>query len=418
MRVCPTLLYFVTFVHSSQFEGDRDTKRPSDFNARTLEDHEEEDEEDEDHAPARTSKKRTESGSIKPTPASQPRPQQVSPSVPPPPNKRPRIDSIEIPSDATPASSSSTPSLPALLHPSLQPLFAQTLQAHMPSYNPQNSLSHIYSMVQQQQPLPSESTAALLSLLRSAGLQSGRFNSQSQSQNPPLPEGFLASLAEFASANPGIGDSLGNGLSGYGLSTGGGAFDWPTGLGSSSNTQEPQPSTSSSHFLLSSDPFTVALYSPHRLDRGGDDGPNWLDFLTAPPPNPANGLPSLPLHNPQHPHPHPHHPASFLNQRNFSSVPVPGSGYPSSLSPSFGGLSQLNLSRLSGSEDSRSSRRPLPRDNAYSPWNSDASSQSGRSDSSMSMFRPSQNGLNERDRRIELEEAVPGSAGGPRNLLP
>lgn len=159
-------------------------------------------------------------------------------------------------------------------------------------------------------------------------------------------------------------------------------------------------------------------YSPRRIDRGGDDGPNWLDYLTASSPNPVNGLPSLPLHGPQNPHPHPHHPTTFLNQRNFSSGLAPGSGYPSSLSPSFGGLSQVNLNRLSGSEDSRSSRRPLPRDTVYSPWSSDTSSQSGRSDSSMSMFRPSQNVPNEHDRRMELEEFAPTSVGGSRNLLP
>jgi hypothetical protein len=156
----------------------------------------------------------------------------------------------------------------------------------------------------------------------------------------------------------------------------------------------------------------------HRPDRGGGDGPSWLDFLAAPPTNPANGLPSLPLHNPQHPHPHPHHPTSFLDQRNFSTGPAPGSGYSTSLSPPFGNLSQLNLSRLSGSEDPRSCRRPLPRDNTYSPWNSDASSQSGRSDSSLSMFRPSPNMLHERDRRIELEEVPPAPVGGSRSLLP
>ena len=269
MRVCHVPLFLHRVRLSFQFEGDRDTKRPSDFNARTLEDHEEEDEEDEDHAPARTSKKRTESGSIKPAPSSQPhRPQQVS--VPSHPNKRPRVDSIEIPSDATPASSSSNQPLPqALLHPSLQPLLAQTLQAHIPSYNSQNSLSHLYHMVQQQQqPLPPESTAALLNLLRSAGVQSGRFSSQTQNQNPPLSEGFLASLAELASANPGIADGLGNGLSGYGPGAGGGAFDWPTGLGSSSNALEPQPSTSPfplSHPLTHS--FTCLLTSPPRSRR-------------------------------------------------------------------------------------------------------------------------------------------------------
>lgn len=255
----------MTFAKPSQFEGDRDTKRPSDFNSRTLEDHEEEDEEDEDHAPTRTSKKRTESGSIKQPPPSQSRTQQVSSSTSPPPNKRARVDSIEIPSEAAPASSSSVPSLPsALLHPSLQPLLAQTLQAHMPSYNPQSSLAHLYNMVQQQS-LPPDSPAALLNFLRTAGLQSGRFNSQQPSQNPHLPESFLASLAELASANPGIGDGLGNGLSGYGLGGAGGAFDWPTGLGSGSNPQEPQPSTSASflfHVLTHSLPCLLA--SPSR----------------------------------------------------------------------------------------------------------------------------------------------------------
>lgn len=253
---------FITFVEPSQFEGDRDTKRPSDFNSRTLEDHEEEDDDDEDHAPTRTSKKRTESGSIKPPPPSQSRPQQVS-SASPPPNKRARVDSIEIPSEAAPASSSSVPSLPsALLHPSLQPLLAQTLQAHMPSYNPQSSLAHLYNMVQQQSH-PSDSPAALLNFLRTAGLQSGRFNSQQSSQHPHLSESFLASLAELASANPGIGDGLGNGLGGYGLGGAGGAFDWPTGLGSGSNPQEPQPSTSSS-FLSHVLTHPCLLASPSR----------------------------------------------------------------------------------------------------------------------------------------------------------
>jgi len=248
----------------------------------------------------------------------------------------------------------------------------------------------------QQQSLSAESSTALLNLLRSGSLQSGRFNPQPSNQNPGLSEGILASLAELASANPGISDGIGGGLSGYGLGGGGGAFDWPTGLGSSSNAHEPQPSTS----------------------RGGDDGPSWLDFLTAPASNSANGIPPLPLHNPQNPHPHPHHPGSFLNQRNFSTGPISGSGYPPSLSPSFGGLSHLNISRFSGSEDSRSSRRPMPRDNTYSPWGSEASSQSGRSDSSMSMFRPSQNVFSERDRRLELEEASPGAAGSVKNILP
>lgn len=169
--------------------------------------------------------------------------------------------------------------------------------------------------------------------------------------------------------------------------------------------------------LLRSDPLVPVLTS-QCTGRGGDDGPSWLDFLTAPPPNSVNGIPSLPLHNPQHPHPHPHHPGSFLNQRNFSTGPPSGSGYPPSLSPSFGGLSQFNLSRFSGSEDSRSIRRPMPRDNTYSPWASDASSQSGRSDSSMSMFRPSQTVFNERDRRLEIEDVAPGAVGGARNLLP
>ena len=112
-------------------------------------------------------------------------------------------------------------------------------------------------MVQQQQSLPSESTATLLNILRSAGLQPGRFNSQPSNQNPP--ESFLASLAELASTNPGIIDSLSNGLSGYGLGTGAGAFDWPTGLGSNSNAQEPQPSTSSCLFLPPFDPLNLAL---------------------------------------------------------------------------------------------------------------------------------------------------------------
>ena len=237
---------------SLQFEGDRDTKRPCDFNARSLQDHEEEEDEDEDHAPARTSKKRTESGSIKPTPTPQTQPRQ--PSVSPPPHKRARVESIEIPSDATPAASNSTPAPPlppSLLHPSLQPLLAQTLQSHIPSTNPQYSLAHLHGMLQQHS-LPPESPypAVLLNLLRSGALQSSRFNPQQPSQNPGLSDSFLASLAELASTNPGINDSIGSGLSGYGLG-GGGAFDWPTGLGSSSNAQEPQPSTSSCSFHMS-----------------------------------------------------------------------------------------------------------------------------------------------------------------------
>ena len=266
-------------------------------------------------------------------------------------------------------------------------------------------------MVQQQQSYSSESPAALLNLLRSGGLQSGRFGSQQSNQN--LSEGFLASLAELASANPGINDGIGNGLSGYSLGGGAGAFDWPTGLGSSSNTQEPQSSTSPSPF-----PYGFRVTQPHHTGRGGDDGPNWLDFLTAPPPNSVNAITPLPLHNPQHPHPHPHHPASFLNQRNFSAGPVPGSGYLPSLSPSLGGLSHHNLTRFSGSEDPRSGRRPMPLDNPYSPWASDASSQSGRSDSSMSMFRPSQTAFSDRDRLLEIEDVVPGTVTIARNPLP
>ena len=271
----------------------------------------------------------------------------------------------------------------------------------------------------QQQSLSSESPAALLNhLLRSGGLQSGRFNSQQSNQNPGLSEGFLASLAELASANPGISDGIGNGLSGYGLGGGGGAFDWPTGLGSSSNAQEPQPSTSSYSFPYVLIHLSPCLLTSSHIGRGGDDGPNWLDFLSVPPPNSVNGIPPLPLHNPQHPHPHPHHPGSFLNQRNFSTGPVSGSGYSPSLSPAFGGLSHLNISRFPGSEDPRSIRRQISRDNTYSPWASDASSQSGRSDSSMSMFRPSQNVYSERDRRLEIEGASPGASGGVRNILP
>jgi hypothetical protein len=44
---------------------------------------------------------------------------------------------------------------------------------------------------------------------------------------------------------------------------------------------------------------------------------------------------------------------SFLDQRNFSADSGSGFGYPLSLSPSFCGLSRLNLGRFSGSEDSR-----------------------------------------------------------------
>ena len=253
MRVCGLLCSLSPFLlNFLQFEGDRDTKRPCDFNARSLEDHEEEDEEDDDHTPARTSKKRTESGSIKPTPTSQPRPQEIPVPPSPPPHKRARVESIEIPSEAAPASSSSVPPLPpALLHPSLQPLLAQTLQSHhMPSANSQYSLAHLYNMVQQQS-IPPESPAALLNFLRSGGLQSGRLNPQHPNQNSGPSEGFLASLAELASANPGISDGIGHGLGGYGLGGGGGgAFDWPTGLGSGSSAQEPQPSTSSSPFSI------------------------------------------------------------------------------------------------------------------------------------------------------------------------
>ena len=254
----------------------------------------------------------------------------------------------------------------------------------------------------QQQSLSSESPAALLNLLRSGGLQAGRFNPQQSNQNPGLSDGILASLAELASSNPNNSDGISSGL-------GGGAFDWPTGLGSSSNAQEPQHSTSQSLFPSF---FTLCLFTRSHAGRGGDDGPNWLDLLSVSPSNAVGGIPSLPLHNPQHPHPHPHHPASFLNQRNFSTGPVSGSGYLPSLSPSYGGLSQFNLSRFAGSEDSRSGRRGVPLDSSYSPWNSDASSQSGRSDSSMSMFRPSQVMFNERDRRLELDDAASGSVGG------
>jgi len=243
MRVRPIRLRAVrsSLSLSLQFEGDRDTKRPCDFNARSLQDHEEDEDEDEDNPPARTSKKRTESGSMKPTPTPQTRPQPAS--VSPPPHKRARLDSIEIPSDATPAATSNStpapPLPPSLLHPSLQPLLAQSIQSHLPSQTPHYSLAHLYNMVQQHS-LPSDSHAALINLLRSGALQSGRFNSQQPNQNPGHPDGFLASLAELASTNPGTNDGIG----GYGLGPGGSAFDWPTGLGSSSNAQEPQPSTS------------------------------------------------------------------------------------------------------------------------------------------------------------------------------
>ena len=402
MRVRPTPLP-LSPADLVQFEGDRDTKRPCDFNARSLEDNDEEDDEDESHTPTRTSKKRTESGSIKPTSSSQSRPQQISVSVSPP-NKRARIDSIEIPSHATPSTSSAPPLPSAPLHPSLQSLLSQPLHSHIPPSGQQLSLTQIYNMVQQQ----SESPAALLNLLRSGGLQSSRFTSQQPSQNPS--EGFLASLAELASANPTIND-IGNGLSGYGLGGGAGAFDWPTGLGSSSNPQEQQPSTSPFPYPLT---HSTPAYSAHYTARGADDGPSWLDFLTAPQSNPVNGIPPLPLHNPQNPHPHPHHPASFLNHRNFSTGP----GHLPSLSPSLGGLSQLNLSRFSGSEDPRSARRQILLDNTYSPWASDASSQSGRSDSSMSVFRPSQAAFSDHDRRLEVGEVPPGSVTYVRSPLP
>lgn len=249
---------------SLQFEGDRDTKRPSDFNARSLQDHEEDEDEDEDHPPSRTSKKRTESGSIKPTPTPQTQPRQSSAS--PPPHKRARVESIEIPSEATPAANNSAPAgplPPALIHPSLQPLLAQSLQSQVPSTNPQYSIAQLYSMVQQQhqQSLSQDSHTALLNLLRSGALHSaGRFAPQQLNQNPGLSDSFLASLADLASINPGIGDGIGGGLNGYGLG-GGGAFDWPTGLGSSSSAQEPQPSTSSSSSRTSW-PTCFHAYSP------------------------------------------------------------------------------------------------------------------------------------------------------------
>lgn len=174
-------------------------------------------------------------------PSSHSRPQEAPAPISPP-NKRARVDSIEIPSDATPATSSSAPPLPpSLLHPSLQPLLAQALQPHVPSHNPQLSLAHLYNMIQQQS-LSSESPATLLNLLRSGGLQTGRFNPQQSNQNPGLSDGILASLAELASSNSNASDGISSGLGG------GGAFDWPTGLGSSSNAQEPQHSTSRSLF--------------------------------------------------------------------------------------------------------------------------------------------------------------------------
>ena len=234
-----------------QFEGDRDTKRPCDFNARSLQDHEEDEDEDEDNTPARSSKKRTESGSIKPTPTPQARP--PPPSVSPPPLKRARVESIEIPSDATPAATNSTPAVslpPSLAHPTLHHLLP-----HVPPSNTQYSLAHLYNMVQHHS-LPPE-TPALLNLLRSGAFQSGRFGSQQPNQNPGHSDSFLASLAELASTNPGISDAIGNGLSGHGLGPGGSAFDWPTGLGSSSDAQEPQPSTSSSLLFICSDPLVL-----------------------------------------------------------------------------------------------------------------------------------------------------------------
>jgi len=164
------------------------------------------------------------------------RPQQ--PSVSPPPHKRARIDFIKIPSDATPAAVNSTPAQPlppSLPHPSLQPPPAQSLHSHMPS---SNSLAHLYDMVQQHS-LPPDALAALLNLLRSGAFQPGHFGPQQSSQNPGLSDSFLAPLAELASTNPGISDTIGTGLGGYGLGPGGSAFDWPTGLGSSSNAQEP-----------------------------------------------------------------------------------------------------------------------------------------------------------------------------------
>ena len=165
-------------------------------------------------------------------------------------------------------------------------------------------------------------------------------------------------------------------------------------------------------------PTLSPTYSTHHIGRGGDDNPSWLDFLTVPPPNSVNAIPPLPLHNPQHPHPHPHHPVSFLNQRNFSTGPVSGSGYLPSPSPSLSGLSHHNLSRFAGSEDPRTGRRQMLLDSTYSPWASDASSQSGRSDSSMSLFRPSQTAFADRDRRLEIEDVAPGAVVNVRNPLP
>ena len=87
------------------------------------------------------------------------------------------------------------------------------------------------------------------------------------------------------------------------------------------------------------------------------------------------------------------------------------------LSPSFGNLNQRNLSRFSGSDDPCFARQPMPRDGTYSSWGSDASSQSGRSDSSMSMPRPAQTTSGDRDRRLDIEEAPPGSISGTGGLL-
>ena len=63
-----------------------------------------------------------------------------------------------------------------------------------------------------------------------------------------------------------------------------------------------------------------------------------------------------------------------MNQRSFSVGSVSGSGYPPSLPPPSGNLSQHSLSRFLGSKDSPFARRPMPRDSAYSPWGGDANS--------------------------------------------
>jgi hypothetical protein len=109
--------------------------------------------------------------------------------------------------------------------------------------------------------------------------------------------------------------------------------------------------------------------------------------------NSINGVPSLPLRNPQHPH---HHvfpgPTQLLGWfRLWLRIPtftIPVFPRPESAQPQpFLGFRRFT-----------SIRRPIPQDIARSSWGSDASSQSGRLDSSMNMFRTSPNAFCDRDR--------------------